>query len=126
MEKTFSLDEALEPETSIDGLIIGEESAKAMSPSLLETAFVVNILLILADSLPLLETIDDLPSEFDLFELILANRRYYFSCWSDLHRLRHLLLLFCYQGRLLGLHRIDLGDKLTFFKLELINSFLKQ
>ena len=60
-----------------------------MSLSLLEAAFIMNVFLILTDSLSFFHAVYDLSSEFDLLELILANGRNNFSCGSNLHGLRH-------------------------------------
>ena len=94
MEDAFSLDEALEPVASVDGLAVGEESTKAVSLALVEGSFVMDVALVKTFAFSLFEAVDDFPSEFGLFELVLANGCNDVSSRSDFDSVLFLFLIF--------------------------------
>ena len=92
---TFALDKTLVPKSSIDNLIENKEGTQAVSLTLVEMALIVDILLILAWTFALFQSVDNLSFKFDLFELVLADCWYYLVGGSDLNWLFGLVLLFC-------------------------------
>ena len=113
---TFTLDETLIPESSIDNLIEDKKSSQTMSLALVEMALVVDILLVLAGTFALFQSIDDLSFEFDLFELVLADCWYYLVGGSDLNWLFGWILLLCGKRCLQRLHGVHFGNQFAFFQ----------
>jgi hypothetical protein len=68
------LDGALDPKSTIYGLVLDIERAQTMAFALLKVAFVVNVVLVEADAFANFKTVDDFSSEFYFLELVLAQR----------------------------------------------------